>query len=95
MTPIVSILLPLYNAEKFPAETMESILAQTYQDFELIIINDGSTDQSAKIVSNYHDQRIVYMENDSNMGIVATLNRGLKHTRGKYITRIDSDAFLY
>jgi len=92
-TPKVSVLMPAYNAEKYIGEAIESILNQTFKDFEFIIINDGSTDNTAKIVRKYanHDKRIKFIDNKNNRGIVAVLNQGLDLCTGKYIARMDSD----
>lgn len=89
--PLVSVLMPVYNAEKYLRESMDSILGQTYTNFEFIIINDGSTDSSADIVRSYNDPRIVFIDNAKNSGLVSVLNYGLRIARGKYIARMDSD----
>ncbi len=89
--PVVSIVMPAYNAEKYLREAIESILSQTFTDFEFIIINDGSTDRTKEIILSYDDPRIVYIENEKNSGICVTLNKGLDVARGKYIARMDSD----
>lgn len=91
LNPTVSVVMPAYNAEKYLAEAIDSILAQTYTDFELIIVNDGSTDATKQIILSYSDPRIVYLENEKNSGICVTLNNGLRNARGKYIARMDSD----
>lgn len=83
--------MPAYNAEKYLREAIDSILAQTYTDFELIIVNDGSTDATGHIIQSYNDPRIVYIENEHNSGICITLNKGIDAARGKYIARMDSD----
>ncbi|WP_166267078.1 glycosyltransferase [Providencia sp. M-27] len=93
--PLVSIVLPLYNSENFIEETIISILNQTYTRFELLIINDGSTDNSINIVKTFNDPRINIIENDCNRGLVYTLNRGLLLCTGKYIARIDADDICY
>lgn len=89
--PSISVVMPAYNAEKYLREAIESILNQTYTDFELIIINDGSTDKTKEIIQSYDDSRIVYIENENNSGICVTLNKGLDIARGKYIVRMDAD----
>lgn len=89
--PTVSVVMPAYNAEQYIAEAIESILNQTFTDFEFIIINDGSTDNTVDIIKNYSDPRIVFLENEQNSGICVTLNKGLDAARGKYIARMDSD----
>lgn len=89
--PKISVVMPAYNADKYIAEAIDSILCQTYTDFEFIIINDGSTDNTEDIILSYKDERIVYLKNEKNMGIVYTLNRGLDIAKGEYIARMDSD----
>ena len=88
--PLISIIMPVYNGEKFLAEAIESILEQTFKDFELIIINDGSTDNSKNIIKNYVDQRILYLE-QKNKGLSKALNFGFKHSKGELIARMDQD----
>lgn len=90
--PAISVLLPVYNAEPFLAEAIESILRQSHSDFEFIIINDGSTDQSLEIASIYaaKDKRIILISRE-NKGLIRTLNEGLELAKGKYIARMDAD----
>ena len=87
----ISVIMPAYNAEKYIGEAIESILNQTYKNFEFIIINDGSTDRTEDIILSYDDPRIVYLKNKENSGIVVSLNNGLKHAKGQYIARMDAD----
>lgn len=82
--------MPVYNAAPFLKQALDSILAQTYRDFEVILINDGSTDESEAIIKQYSDPRIRYFA-QSNAGVAATLNRGLDLATGKYIWRHDAD----
>ena len=89
--PLVTVLLPAYNAEKYLAEAIESILSQTFRDIEFLIINDGSTDNSESIIKQYDDPRIRYIKNEHNLKLVATLNKGVKLAKGKYIVRMDAD----
>lgn len=89
--PKISVVMPAYNSEKYIAEAIDSILKQTYTDFEFIIINDGSTDKTEEIILSFNDKRIVYLKNEKNSGIVYTLNRGLDAAKGEYIARMDSD----
>ena len=91
--PKVSVLMPAYNSEKYIAEAIETILNQTFSDFEFIIINDGSTDKTAEIVNGYAraDKRIKFINNNKNQGLIAVLNQGLDLCRGEYIARMDSD----
>lgn len=88
---LLTVLMPVYNSEKFLEASIESILKQTLKAFEFIIINDGSTDSSEDIIKSFCDSRIRYISNFSNKGIVETLNEGLKLSRGKYIARMDAD----
>ena len=90
-TPLVSVILPVYNAEKYVGEAIESILNQSFSNFELIIINDGSSDYSEKVILSFKDSRIIYIKNETNLKLIATLNLGLKLAQGKYIARIDAD----
>ncbi|MGI8637112.1 MAG: glycosyltransferase family 2 protein [Segetibacter sp.] len=89
--PLVSIILPAYNCEKYLREAIDSILQQTFTNFEFIIINDGSSDATEKITLSYIDPRIIYLKNDTNKGLIYTLNRGLSKAKGKYIARMDGD----
>ena len=88
---IVSILLPVYNAESTISETIQSIINQTYKDWELYIINDGSVDKTEEIILSFKDDRIKYLKNNKNRGLIYTLNRGLSIAQCKYIARMDAD----
>lgn len=88
---LLSVLMPVYNAEKYLRFAIESILNQDFPDFEFIIINDGSTDNSKEIILSYDDKRIRYIENEKNLKLIATLNLGLSLCQGKYIARMDAD----
>src|SRR3954469_7704719 len=90
--PVVTVLMPLYNAERFVAQTLDAILAQTFRDFEFLIINDGSTDRSLEILQDYarRDDRIRLISRP-NTGYVPALNEGLGLARGEFIARIDAD----
>ena len=89
--PLVSILIPVYNCEKFIRETIESVLSQTYEKIEVIIINDGSTDNTENVILSFQDSRIKYFKNTKNQKLIETLNIGLDYCNGKYIARIDAD----
>lgn len=91
--PLISILMPNYNNEKYLSEAIESILNQTYKNFEFIIIDDCSTDNSWELIQKYakKDKRIRAYRNDRNLKIVKTLNKALKLVNGKYIGRMDGD----
>lgn len=92
-TPRISVLMTAYNAEKYIAQAIESILNQTYTDYEFIIINDGSTDDTPNIIQKYADQdsRIIFVDNKQNQGLIAVLNQGLDMAHGEFIARMDAD----
>lgn len=87
----ISVIMPVYNGEKYIKEAIESILNQTYKKFEFIIINDCSTDNTEAIIKSYDDPRIVYIKNENNLGVAASLNNGLKIAKGEFIARMDAD----
>jgi glycosyltransferase involved in cell wall biosynthesis len=89
--PVVTILMPAYNCENYIGQAIKAILRQTFNDFEFIIINDGSTDNTKHVIQLHDDERIRYYENETNCGIIKTLNRGLDIAKGKYILRTDAD----
>ena len=88
--PFVSVVLPVYNCPEYIHDAIESILQQTFVDFELIVIDDGSTDNTADIIETFTDPRIRFYS-QKNQGLAATLNRGLELSRGNYIARQDQD----
>ncbi len=90
-SPALSIIIPVYNAEKYVGEAMSSLLDQSFADFELIVVNDSSTDRSMEIVSGFDDKRIRILQNETNRGIVYSRNRGLQAARGRYIAPFDAD----
>lgn len=91
--PLLSVLTPAYNREKYIGEAIESVQAQAIEDWEMLIIDDGSTDKTVDVVKAYQakDQRIILLENPKNLGISATRNHGLQHIKGKYVAMLDSD----
>jgi glycosyltransferase involved in cell wall biosynthesis len=90
--PIISIIIPLYNTEKYIAETIQSVLNQTYINWELIVVNDGSTDNSTSIVTSFIEKdRRISLINKSNSGVSDTRNIGTEHAKGKYIAFLDAD----
>ncbi|MEJ2704778.1 MAG: glycosyltransferase family 2 protein, partial [Sedimentisphaerales bacterium] len=91
--PKASVLMPVYNTVLFLEEAVESILTQSFEDYEFVIVDDGSNDGSEKILAAFarKDARVRIIRNDKNMGIVYSLNRGLRECCGKYIVRMDSD----
>jgi len=91
--PIVSIIIPVYNAEKYIAEAIESVLNQTFESWELFIINDGSTDTTADILATFEDERITILT-QKNKGVSVARNRGIELAKGEYITFLDADDTL-
>ncbi len=95
MKNLISIIIPVYNAEKYISSCIDSILNQTIDNFEIILINDGSTDNSLSILNDYKNKDIrVVVIDKVNEGVSIARNVGIKHSKGKYITFIDSDDFL-
>jgi glycosyltransferase involved in cell wall biosynthesis len=91
--PLVSVIMPAYNAAEYIAQAIDSVLRQDYRNFELIIINDGSTDDTGKIIEGFRDDRIKYFSQE-NRGPAATCNIGIKKSAGEYIVRLDSDDMI-
>ena len=92
MDDLVSIIMPSYNTAKYIAETVQSVLAQTYQDWELIIVDDCSTDDTDEVVKPFlSDSRIRYLKNEKNSGAAVSRNRALREAKGKWIAFLDSD----
>jgi len=89
--PLVSVVMSVYNGERYVGLAIESILGQTFTDFELLIIDDGSTDESVALIRGFRDSRIRLLRNGKNLGLVASLNRGLDMARGAYVARMDAD----
>ncbi len=95
MDPLLSVILPVYNCERFVEECIESILGQTFSDFELLIYNDGSTDNSLEKIGKFNDPRIILFNSETNKGYVCHLNNGIKEAKGKYLVRMDADDVCY
>lgn len=95
MQPRVSVIVPVYNVERFLEECLDSVLGQTFSDFEVVCVNDGSTDSSPSILERYRarDERIVVVTQE-NAGLSAARNTGLRHARGEYVAFLDSDDYL-
>ncbi|MGB4205308.1 MAG: glycosyltransferase family 2 protein [Bacteroidales bacterium] len=89
--PVLSIVMPVFNAEPFIFEAVSSLLNQSFYDFELIIVDDGCTDKSIDIVKSFNDERIRLITNEQNSGIVFSRNRGIELARGRYIAPFDAD----
>lgn len=95
--PQISVVMPVYNGEKYLSQAINSILTQSFKDFEFIIIDDNSTDNSLKILNQFAktDKRIIILRNKENLRATKTLNVGLKKARGQYIARMDADDWSY
>lgn len=92
--PFFSIIIPVYNKEKFISNTLKSVFNQTFQDFEIIIVNDGSTDESEKEILKFDDKRIVYFFN-KNVGVSKARNFGIKNAKSEYICFLDADDYWF
>lgn len=90
-TPRVTVFIPVHNRQHYIATAVDSILAQTFEDFELLVVDDGSTDATLEVLSRYRDPRLRVERNPHNLGLPATRNRGLELARGEYIALLDSD----
>src|SRR5215472_18447331 len=88
--PRVSVAMSVYNCEQYLPASIDSILTQTFEDFEFIIVDDGSTDRSAEIIKSYGDSRIVFLQ-QSNQGVASALNHALRFALGEYVARQDAD----
>jgi hypothetical protein len=92
---MVSIVMSVYNGQAYLNLAIESILNQTFGDFELILINDASTDSTRDIILSYKDKRIVLIENETNIGLTKSLNKGIEVANGKFIARMDADDIMH
>ena len=92
---MISVILPVYNAEKYLGEAIDSLLNQSYSNFELLIYNDGSTDASLEIIQSYKDDRIVVKNFTENIGLIKLLNLAFLEAKGTYIARMDADDISY
>jgi glycosyltransferase involved in cell wall biosynthesis len=90
-TPLVSVNMPVYNGAAFIGEAIRSILQQTYRNFELIVVNDGSTDATGHVIGEFKDQRIKLINRTENKGLAYSRNEALEHSTGKYVAILDSD----
>ena len=92
MSIMFSIIVPMYNVEKYIEECIQSVVNQTYSNWELIIVDDCSTDNTDEVVNQYlTDERIHYIKNDTNSGAAVSRNRALREAKGKWIAFLDSD----
>jgi glycosyltransferase involved in cell wall biosynthesis len=91
--PLVSVSMPVFNSERYIAEAIESVLAQTYTNFELIIVDDGSSDRTREIIDQFTDKRIIKVYSDQNRGLITTRNLIAGMAKGKYLALLDADHF--
>ena len=91
----ISVIIPTYNRENLIGKSINSVLNQTYQNFEIIVIDDGSKDNTSKVIKQFHDSRIKYIKLTQNKGGSNARNIGIKKAKGKYISFLDSDDLLY
>ena len=91
MKDLVSIIMPSYNTAQYIAESIRSVLAQTYENWELLIVDDRSTDNTQEIAASFHDDRIRFFQNEVNFGAAVSRNRALREARGRWIAFLDSD----
>ncbi|HJS78001.1 MAG TPA: glycosyltransferase [Burkholderiales bacterium] len=89
--PLVSVLMPVYNAERYLRDAMDSIFAQTFGDFEFVVVDDGSTDSTPSMLAACTDVRLRVLRNERNLGVIASLNRGLESARSEFVARMDAD----
>jgi glycosyltransferase involved in cell wall biosynthesis len=95
LEPKVTVLIPVYNRGKYVAEAIKSVLAQSFTDFEVLLIDDGSTDNSVEVMRSHTDPRVRLVCNERNLGIPQTRNKGLALARGEYLAMLDSDDYAY
>ena len=93
--PLITVLMTVYNGQDYLRPALESVLAQTYKNFELLIIDDASSDDSLRIIKSYQDPRIAVYSNPQNLGQTRSLNVGLKFATGEYIARMDADDLVF
>ena len=89
--PRIAVVLPVYNGEKYLAAAMRSVLAQTFRDFEIVVVDDGSTDRTAEILAGFSDARLRLIRQSQNLGLVAALNTGIRESQSEFIARMDAD----
>lgn len=90
---LISVVLPTHNGSKYIAESIDSVLNQTYRNLELIVVNDGSNDDTKEVVLSFEDPRLFYLENDRNMGLSKSLNKGFSRSKGNYLTWTSDDNY--
>ena len=92
--PTVSVIIPVFNSEKYIRETIESVFTQKYTDYEIILIDDGSTDRTEEVTKRYLEKRNFYYIKQPNRGPAAARNRGIKISRGQYCAFLDADDLM-
>jgi glycosyltransferase involved in cell wall biosynthesis len=94
-SPRISVIMTAYNSGPYIKEAIESVLTQSFENFEFLIVDDASEDNTAKIIHSFHDDRIVYLKNEKNLGQTKSLNMAIRGSRGKYIARMDADDICF
>lgn len=89
--PVISVIMPVFNGEKHMSAAIQSVLSQSFSDFELLIVDDGSTDHTKEIALSFNDRRIKFIQNSSNKGIVYSRNLAIQNSKGRFIANLDSD----
>ena len=89
--PILTVILPVYNGGKYLCAAIESVLAQTFTDWELLVVDDDSTDNSREVAASFSDERIQVIRNEPRLGLAENLNSGLRRARGEFVARQDQD----
>lgn len=91
--PLISVIMPVHNAQKYLETSIKSVLTQSYKNFQFIIVNDGSSDKSEKLIKRFQkkDKRIIVLHNKKNIGVTKSLNKALRQAKGKYVIRMDAD----
>ena len=95
LIPAISVIMPVYNGEAYVGKAIESILSQTFTDFEFLIIDNASADRTSEVIAAFKDPRIRIIKNPVNLGLIGSLNVGLQVARGKYVARMDHDDIAY
>lgn len=94
-SPKLSVCIPVYNGAEFIKETIDSVLSQSFKDFEIVVVDNQSTDTTISIVKSYSDPRIKLFVNDTNIGMIPNWNKAMEHATGKYIKILPADDFIY
>lgn len=94
-SPKLSVCIPVYNGQKFIKETIDSVLSQSFKDFEIVVVDNQSTDNTRSIVKSYSDPRVKLFVNETNIGMIPNWNKAMEHATGKYLKILPADDFIY